>query len=39
MAAPLNIIPTDTVYERLTDFRSVAREYGAIVYFVFKHYL
>lgn len=39
IGAPLNIISTDTVYERLTDFRSVAREYGAIVYFVLKHYL
>ncbi|MEK7537537.1 MAG: YdcF family protein [Patescibacteria group bacterium] len=32
IAAPLNTIPTDTVYERLTDFRSVVREYGALVY-------
>lgn len=32
IAAPLSIIPTDTVYERLTDFRSVVREYGAMVY-------
>ncbi len=39
IAAPLSLIPTDSVYERLTDFRSVIREYGAIVYFVFKHYL
>lgn len=39
VAAPLSTIPTDTIYERLTDFRSVAREYGAIVYFVFLHYL
>lgn len=31
IAAPLNIIPTDSVYERLTDFRSVVREYGAVV--------
>ncbi len=39
IAAPLSIIPTNTVYERLTDFRSVVREYGAMVLFVWKHYL
>lgn len=39
VAAPLSMIPTNTVYERLMDFRSVVREYGAIVYFVLKHYL
>lgn len=32
IAASLNTIPTDTVYERLTDLRSVVREYGALVY-------
>lgn len=37
--APLTLIPTNTVYERLTDFRSVVREYGAIIYFLLKHYL
>ncbi len=31
LATPLSTIPTNTVYERLTDFRSVAREYGALV--------
>lgn len=32
ISAPLNIIPTNTVYERLTDLRSIIREYGAIIH-------
>jgi len=39
ISAPLNLIPTDTFYERLTDLRSVVREYGAIVYYFFRGYI
>ena len=37
IAAPLRTAASHTVYERLMDFRSVVREYGAIVYFFMKH--
>lgn len=37
--APLRTERSHTVYERLMDTRSVVREYGAIVYFFFKHYI
>lgn len=31
-SAPYDLLPQHSVYERLTDTRSVVREYGAIVY-------
>lgn len=39
IAAPLRTNASHTIYERLMDFRSVVREYGAIVYFYFRHYI
>lgn len=39
IAAPLRTSASHTVHERLMDFRSVVREYGAIVYFFLKHYI
>lgn len=32
VAAPFSLLPQTSVYEHLTDTRSVVREYGAIVY-------
>ena len=37
VAAPMRTEASHTPYERLMDFRSVVREYGAIVYFFLKH--
>lgn len=39
LPASLKLIPTDTLYERLTDFRTVVREYGAIIYYFFRGYI
>lgn len=39
IAAPLTTIPTDSFSERWSDFRSVVREYGAIVYYKLKGYI